>query len=194
MPKLMIVIASTRPGRAGIAVGEWFAEHADAHGGFDVDVVDLAELRLPLLDEPNHPRMRQYTQEHTREWSARVEDADAVVFVTPEYNHSYPASLKNATDYLHWEWSYKPVGFVSYGGVAAGTRAVQHLKPVVSVLKMFPVAESVNVPFFTQFIGDDGVLRPNEVMEQSADAMLDELARVQSALEPLRAGSAAARA
>jgi NAD(P)H-dependent FMN reductase len=123
-----------------------------------------------------------------------VDAADAFVFITPEYNHGYPAALKNAIDYLHWEWSDKPVGFVSYGGVAAGTRALQQLKPVVSVLKLLPVSESVNLPFFTQFIDEDGVLQPNEVMEQSANAMLEELARVDVALAPLRSSRAAARA
>jgi NAD(P)H-dependent FMN reductase len=194
MPKLMIVIGSTRPGRAGISVAEWFIDHARQQGEFDVEVADLAELNLPMLDEPNHPRLRQYTHQHTRDWSAQVDAADAFVFITPEYNHGYPAALKNAIDYLHWEWSDKAVGFVSYGGVAAGTRALQQLKPVVSVLKLLPVSEAVNLPFFTQFIDEDGVLRPNEVMEQSADAMLRELLRVESALAPLRSSRAAARA
>lgn len=194
MPRLMIVIGSTRPGRAGISVAEWFIGRAENHGKFDVEVRDLAELNLPMLDEPNHPRLRRYTHAHTREWSARVDAADAFVFITPEYNHGYPAALKNAIDYLHWEWADKPVGFVSYGGVAAGTRALQQLKPVVSVLKLVPVSEAVTVPFFSQFINDDGVLEPNEVMQQSATSMLDELVRVGSALAPLRGSAAAARA
>jgi NAD(P)H-dependent FMN reductase len=194
MPKLMIVIGSTRPGRAGISVAEWFIEHARGHGEFEIEVADLAELNLPLLDEPNHPRRRQYTQQHTRAWSEQVDAADAFVFITPEYNHGYPAALKNAIDYLHWEWADKPIGFVSYGGVAAGTRALQQLKPVVSVLKLVPVSEAVNLPFFSQFINEDGVLEPNEVMEQSATAMLNELVRIESALAPLRSSALAARA
>jgi NAD(P)H-dependent FMN reductase len=109
--------------------------------------------------------------------------------VTPEYNHSFPASVKNALDYLHQEWQHKPVGFVTYGGVAAGTRALQALKPVVAALKMLPVVESVNIPFFTQFIRD-GRVEANEVMTQSADAMLDELVRTEAALRPLREDAA----
>ncbi|WP_028059642.1 NADPH-dependent FMN reductase [Candidatus Solirubrobacter pratensis] len=186
MPKLIIVIASTRPGRVGLPVGEWFAERARAHGGFETEVVDLAQLRLPLMDEPNHPRLRRYTNEHTKAWSAQVGAADAFVLVTPEYNHGFTAPLKNALDYLHHEWQYKPVGFVSYGGIAAGTRAMQMLKPVLVALKMTPVVEAVNVPFVRQFIDDDEQFRPNEVLEQAADAMLDELERVESALRPLR--------
>lgn len=187
MPNLIIVIGSTRPGRAGLPIAQWFTGRATAHQGFDVTVVDLAELALPLLDEPNHPRLNQYTKHHTKAWSAIVEAADAIVFVTPEYNYGYPAVLKNAIDYLHHEWKYKPVGFVSYGGVAAGTRAVQQLKQVVTTLKMLPVFESVNIPFHSQFIDDEGRLEPNEIMEKAADAMLDELVRTEAALRPLRA-------
>jgi NAD(P)H-dependent FMN reductase len=186
MPNLTIIVGSTRPGRAGAPIAQWFAARAKDHGGFDVNVVDLAELDLPLLDEPNHPRLRKYTQQHTKDWSALVDAGDAFVFVTPEYNYGYPASVKNAIDYLHQEWQHKPVGFVSYGGVAAGTRAVQQLKQVVTTLRMLPVFESVNIPFHTQFLDSDGVFHPNEVLDQAADAMLDELVRTEAALRPLR--------
>jgi NAD(P)H-dependent FMN reductase len=186
MPNLTIIIGSTRPGRAGLPIGQWFANRAKEHGGFDVTVVDLAELDLPMFNEPAHPRLRQYTHDHTKEWSAIVDAADAFVIVTPEYNYGYPASVKNAIDYLHQEWQYKPVGFVSYGGVAAGTRAVQQLKQVVTTLRMVPVFDSVNIPFHVQFI-KDGAFEPNEVIEQAADAMLDELVRTEQAMRPLRA-------
>jgi NAD(P)H-dependent FMN reductase len=182
---LLVVVGSTRPGRAGLPISEWFVQQAAKHEGVDVTVADLAELRLPLLDEPNHPRARQYLNRHTKDWSAIVDAADAIVIVTPEYNHGYPAAVKNAIDYLYHEWTNKPVGFVSYGGVSAGTRAVAQLKQVVSTLKMVPVAESVNIPFHPQFI-DDGVVTPNETMIEAADAMVDELARVEAALRPLR--------
>jgi NAD(P)H-dependent FMN reductase len=185
--RLMIVIASTRPGRVGLPIGRWFDARARAHGRFDVELVDLFELDLPFMDEPNHPRFHSYTKQHTKDWSAHVAAADAFVFVTPEYNYGYPAALKNAIDYLHVEWQYKPVGFVSYGGIAAGTRAVQQLKQVVTTLKMTPLFEAVSIPFVAQFIDDEGGVQANEVMEQASDAMLDELARVAEALAPLRA-------
>ncbi|MGD0874958.1 MAG: NAD(P)H-dependent oxidoreductase [Acidimicrobiales bacterium] len=185
MPILTVIIASTRPGRAGLPVAAWFVEHARAHGAFEVRVADLAEIDLPLLDEPNHPRLRQYTKRHTIEWSAIIDASDAFVFVTPEYNYGYPASLKNAIDYLHQEWLRKPVGFVSYGGVAAGTRSVQQLKQVVTCLSMMPLNEAVAIPFFTEFI-EDGKVKANQIMVQAADAMLDQLARVEAAMRPLR--------
>jgi NAD(P)H-dependent FMN reductase len=192
MPRLTVIIGSTRPGRAGLPIAEWFIERARAHGKFEVVVADLAELDLPLLNEANHPRLGRYDHQHTKDWSAVVDASDAFVMVTPEYNYGYPAALKNAIDYLHAEWKYKPVGFVSYGGVAAGTRAVQQLKQVLTTLRMVPVFEGVNIPFHTQFIDDSGRVQANETMELAADAMLDELLRTETALHPLRTGSAPA--
>jgi NAD(P)H-dependent FMN reductase len=188
MPKLQIIIASTRPGRVGLPVGRWFDARAREHGAFDVELVDLLELDLPFMDEPNHPRLAQYNQRHTKEWSAKVHAADAFVFVTPEYNYGFTAPLKNAIDFLHAEWQYKPVGFLSYGGVAGGTRAVQMLKQIVTTLKMTPVFEAVTVPFVAQFIDDEGDFVPNEMIEQSVKPMLDELLRVSEALVALRVG------
>jgi NAD(P)H-dependent FMN reductase len=188
MPRLLIVIASTRPGRVGLPVADWFVERAIAQGEFDLVVVDLAELALPFLDEPNHPRLRDYTKEHTHAWSATVDAADAVVFVTSEYNHGYPAPLKNAIDYLHHEWSHKPIGFVSYGGVAAGTRSAQQLIQVVTALRMVPTDTSVNIPFVRELVDKQQVIQANAVMDQAASDMLDELVQLEAALRPLRAG------
>jgi NAD(P)H-dependent FMN reductase len=186
MPNLAIVVASTRPGRAGLPIAEWFRDRAAEHGEFTIDFVDLLEVGLPFLDEPHHPRLRQYTHQHTKDWSARIDAADAFVFVHPEYNYGYPAPLKNAIDFLHQEWQHKPVGFVSYGGVAAGTRAVQQLKQVVTTLKMHPLFEAVNIPFHTQFLDEEGRVQANEVMEQAAEAMLDELVVSERILRPRR--------
>jgi NAD(P)H-dependent FMN reductase len=186
-PRLMIVIASTRPGRVGLPVGEWIEERARAHGGFDVDLADLAAIDLPFMDEPKHPRLREYTHQHTKDWSARVEVADAFVFVHPEYNYGLNAPLKNALDYLNAEWKYKPLGLVSYGGVSAGTRAAQMIKQVATTLGMFPLFEAVSIPFVAEFVGEGGAIVPNEVMEKAAGGMLDELLRVSAAFAQLRA-------
>jgi NAD(P)H-dependent FMN reductase len=171
----------------GLPIATWIGREAETHGAFgEVELVDLAKVNLPFLDEPHHPRLRQYVYQHTKDWSAKVSEADAFVFVMPEYNYGYTAPLKNAIDYLHCEWHYKPVGLVSYGGVAAGTRAAQMIKQVVTTLKMVPVFEAVSVPFVQQFLSADGNVRPNEVMVSAAKAMLDELRRVSEALRPLR--------
>ena len=185
-PVLRIIIGSTRPGRVGPAVAAWIAERAVEHGGFDVQVADLAELNLPLLDEPNHPRMRQYTKQHTKDWSALVDASDAFVFVTPEYNHGFNGALKNAIDYLAVEWQNKAAGIVSYGGVAAGTRATQMLKQVLTALKVMPVPEAVNIPFVNQHLDEDRRFKSSEMLDASATAMLDELLRWTESLATLR--------
>jgi NAD(P)H-dependent FMN reductase len=153
-------------------------------------VVDLAEVNLPFMNEPHHPRLGRYTHQHTKDWSAKVAEADAFVFVMPEYNYGYNAELKNALDYLHGEWQYKPVGLVSYGGVSGGTRAVQMIKQVVTTLKMTPVLEAVSIPFVQQLLDEDRRLRANDAMTGSAKAMLDELVRFTEALRPLRTPAA----
>ena len=186
MPKLIIILGSTRPGRIGLPVANWFADLASADGSFDAQLVDLAELALPLLDEPSHPRLGQYTTKHAAAWSALVDSADAVVLVTAEYNYGYPAPLKNALDYLHREWRHKPVGFVSYGGVAAGTRAVQQLQQVTSALQMVSTATAVAIPFVFDMLDAEAQLVPNAEMREAATAMLSELGAFHHTLAPMR--------
>jgi NAD(P)H-dependent FMN reductase len=149
-------------------------------------------VNLPFMNEPHHPRLGRYQHQHTRDWSETVDRADAFVIVMPEYNHGYTAPLKNALDYLHREWAYKPVGLVSYGGVAAGARAAQMIKPVLTMLRMMPLPEAVQIPFVAKQIDEDGALRPDPVRDSASVAMLDELVRWADALAPLRAAQGAA--
>jgi NAD(P)H-dependent FMN reductase len=187
--KLMVVLASTRPARAGEPIANWVLEAARRRDEMDVAFVDLKELALPLLDEPEHPRLRRYVHDHTKQWSEKVEAADAFIFVMPEYNHGYTAPLKNAIDYLHHEWVGKPVGFASYGGIAAGTRAVQLLKPVLTCLGMSPLTTAVAVPMVAKHI-EDGTFRPTPELEDALDLMLDELLpKYARTMRPLRAVS-----
>lgn len=186
MPELLIVIASTRPGRIGLPIAEWAAQGAREHGGFTVKVADLAELDLPLLDEPNHPRMGRYVNEHTQKWSSLVDSADAFLFVTPEYNYGPPASLINAISYLFWEWAYKPVGFVSYGGIAAGLRSVQVIKQIVTTLRMVPVNDGVCIPFVGALV-KEGEFSPTPIVVETLPFHLDEVLRWTEALVPLQA-------
>jgi NAD(P)H-dependent FMN reductase len=185
VPNLHVIAASVRTERAGLAVAEWFAEFARSHGQFTIRLVDLKEVNLPLLDEPQHPRLQKYQYDHTKAWSAIVREADAYVFVTPEYNFGAPPALVNALDYVYLEWNYKAAGFVSYGGISGGTRSVQMTKQVVTTLKMMPMFEAVNIPFFTQFM-KDGKFQANETHQKAAKAMLDELAKWTAALTSLR--------
>lgn len=183
---LKVIVGSTRPGRVGIHVGRWIHGVADAHPAFDAELVDLAEVGLPLYDEPAHPRLRKYQHEHTRRWSAIVDAADAYVLVMPEYNFSVAPALANALDYVFSEWACKPAGFVSYGGVSGGLRAAQLIKVTLSALKVVPIPESVVIPFVANHI-EDGAFVPNETHVTAAGQMLDETARWAEALKPLRA-------
>lgn len=187
MPKLGVVVASVREGRAGLAIAEWFIERARAHGGFDVTLIDLKTVKLPLLEEPNHPRLQKYQLDTTKAWSAIVAPMDAFVFVTAEYNYSTPPALVNALDHLYAEWNYKPAGLVSYGGISGGMRAVQMLKLTLLGLKMMPVNEAVPIPFYSQMMDKEtGTFKPAEAFEKAAVTMLDELKRWTAALAVLR--------
>lgn len=186
MYKLKIILASTRTGRKGPAVARWINEVAVADQRFHTELVDLAEVNLPFLDEPDHPRLRQYTHAHTKAWSAKVDEADAFIFVMPEYNFGYSAPLKNALDFVFQEWHLKPVGLVSYGGVSAGLRATQLLKPVLGALQL-TVAGELPIPMFNQYIQADGEFLPNEVLAKSSVGLLNGVARWAEVLAPMRA-------
>ncbi len=184
---VQVILASTRHGRKGGAVAQWAVEQVRSHAKFEVELVDLREVNLPLFDEPRHPRFGEYEHEHTKRWSAIVARADAYLFVTPEYDHGPPASLLNALQYLVKEWAYKPAAFVSYGGVSAGVRSVAALKPVLSALRMMPMFEGVAIPFFAQHLDEaSGRFDPGDVQARAAGAMLDELQRWAGALRTLR--------
>ena len=183
--KLAIIAVSTRPGRVGIHVARWMLGVAESHDAFESRLVDLAELNLPIYDEPKHPRLRDYQHEHTRRWSAIVDAADAFVFVTPEYNHSPSPALLNALDFLFHEWGYKPAAFVSYGGISGGLRALQPTKLILTALRVVPLTEGVVVPSVANQV-KDGVFTPNEVQAKAAPGMLDALARWSDALKVLR--------
>jgi NAD(P)H-dependent FMN reductase len=183
--KLAVIVVSTREGRVGDVVGRWFLQYAQEHAGFEVELLDLKEVNLPLLDEPKHPLMHDYQFEHTKRWSALIEPADAIVFVTPEYDYFVPGALVNAIDYLSQEWRYKPVGFVGYGGISGGLRAIQAAKPLMTSVKMMPLPESVSVHFVQNNIAE-GIFTPERKHQDMARLMLDELVKWATALQPLR--------
>src|SRR5690554_864549 len=184
--KLQVIICSTRPGRVGPSVAQWFAEFASKHEGFDTTLVDLADFNLPVYDEPQHPRLQDYQHEHTKKWSASVAAADAYVFVTPEYNYCPPPAFVNALNYVYKEWNYKPCGFVSYGGLSGGMRAVQMEKQLVTTLKMMPMVEGVAIPMVGALLDDAQVFTSNALIDDSAKAMLAELHKWAVALKTMR--------
>lgn len=187
MDKLKIISATVRPGRKGPMVAEWITSIAKQSGHFEVELIDLGELKLPFMDEPNHPAMKKYQHDHTKKWSAKIEEADAFIFVTGEYDFGYPSSLRNALEFLYNEWNYKAAGIVSYGGISAGTRAANALKADLSTFKVVPLYEMVNVPFFTEHITENDTFEPNEVSVKAAGNLLKELVRWTKGLKTIKA-------
>lgn len=184
--KLKIITASTRPGRVGPTVSDWAVKVARENDALDTEPVDLADINLPLLDEKHHPAMQKYEREHTRRWSSVIAGADAVIFVTPEYDYFAPASLVNAVQTLSREWKYLPVGVVSYGGVSGGLRSAQEVRQLLGNVGAYAIPQTVPVPFVSEFIGADGVFAANAKMNEGVAGMVDELAKLAKVLKPLR--------
>lgn len=167
--RLAILVGSTREGRFADVVAGWFADEAHRHDGFRVDVVDLADADLPAV----YPARGTPAVER---FSARLDAADAFTVVTPEYNHSFPAPLKQALDLTHREWNAKPVGFVSYGGISGGLRAVEQLRPILAELHAVTVRDTVSFHGARACFDHDGRPKDPDGPSGAAKAMLDQLA------------------
>jgi NAD(P)H-dependent FMN reductase len=177
--QLAIIIGSTRDGRWGDKVAHWFADEARRRPDLLVDVVDLAEVELPAALPMQHtPAVQAYAE--------RIDRADAVVVVTPEYNHSYPASLKQGIDVLNTPWRRKPVGFVSYGGLSGGLRAVEHLRQVFAELHAVTIREAVSLHRHPLLFDESGNLIDPTGPAAAAKVMLDDLVWWASALRTAR--------
>jgi NAD(P)H-dependent FMN reductase len=175
---LAIVTGSVRDGRFGPTVSAWFADRAEAHGAFTVDLIDLAELSFPEDMTPSTD---------VDSFAARIDAADAVVIVTPEYNHSYPGPLKTAIDALKQPWHAKPVGFVAYGGMSGGLRAVEPLRVVFSELHAITIRDTVSFHRArTQFDESGQPINAAEV-NAAAEVVLDQLEWWALALREARA-------
>jgi len=176
---LAIIIGSTRKGRFAPTVAGWFAGQAERRDDMAVDVIDLAGAQLPdvLSDKPG-PQVSAVTP--------RLAAADAFVVVTPEYNHSFPAPLKNAIDWHFKEWQAKPVGFVSYGGLGGGLRAVEQLRQVFAELHAVTVRDTVSFHEVWAQFDSDGRPKDPGVCERAAKSMLDQLAWWADALREAR--------
>ncbi|MCO5286456.1 MAG: NAD(P)H-dependent oxidoreductase [Chitinophagaceae bacterium] len=184
--KLKVIITSTREKRGGIAVANWFVEKVKKYEGFEAEVLDLMKINLPMVHEPNHPKLGQYMYDHTKEWSRKIDEADAFIFIMPEYNYGMPPAMLNAIDYLMREWMYKPAGLVSYGGISGGLRSAQMSKQVLTTVKVMPMSEGVAIPFFTKYINEDGVFEPIESVTNSYQILMDELMRWTKGLHYMR--------
>ena len=193
MSKVLVIVGSTRPGRAADLVLPWVISRARAHDGFDTEVADLRDWPLPIFAEHmgtigdiSDPT---YSEPLVQAWNKKVKQADAYVVVTPEYNHSIPAVLKNAIDtvWLSFGFRNKPVAAIGYSGsIGGGIRAIEHLAHVFIEAEAVPLRNAVVIPFVRTAFGADG--EPvNPETDIRLQVMLDDLAWWSSALEKARA-------
>jgi NAD(P)H-dependent FMN reductase len=182
--RIAIVLGSTRPGRVGEQVARWVHGIAKTRTDAQYELVDVAEARLPLLDEPVPPSAGKYSQPHTKAWAATIASYDGFVFVTPEYQHGIPAALKNAIDFLYKEWNNKAAGFVSYGS-AGGARAVEQLRQVCAEVQLADVRAQVLLFLGTEF-ENFRIFQPAAGKDRLVGVMLDQVVAWSNALRPLR--------
>ena len=191
MLKIKVILGSTRQGRFGEKPAQWIFEEAKKKEGVDVELLDLCEYPMPFFDEPASPASikEPYTNPVVQKWTAKIADGDAFIIVTPEYNHGYPAVLKNALDYVYKEWNRKAVGFVSYGSVG-GARSIEQLREVAVELQMAPIRASIHLlsAVYISMMNEQAPVKPElfEPVAKAKDAFLDQLIWLGNALKAAR--------
>lgn len=188
MSLIKVIVGSTRPGRFGTQPANWIMELAKEFPEATFELVDIAELNLPVFDEPIPPSAANgsYANEHTKQWSKLIGEADGYVIVNGEYNHSIPGALKNAIDYLATEWYYKPVSFVSYGAKAGGVRAVEQLREVFGQLRAYDMHDEVAIRNYWTQLDQEGTFKPTDEQNEDAKRLLQNLIFWADKLAPAR--------
>ena len=176
MVNISVLAGSTRPGRFNMQPAKWIYKLAKQNNDVKAELIDLAEVGLPFLDEEITPSKGQYQNEHTKKWAERIKKSDGFIFVTPEYNHSYSPALKNAIDFVFAEWHYKPVSFVSYGSLAGGARAVEHLRGVAAEIRLFDLREQILLPNYWDNLNEKGEYQFSEDQEKLANTIIENTA------------------
>jgi NAD(P)H-dependent FMN reductase len=178
VPRVAIVIGSTRPKRICPGIAEWVMNAAQEESPLRYELIDLAEIDLPFLDEPLKAALREYEHDHTRAWSRLVNAYSGFVFVFPQYNWGYPAPLKNALDFLYYEWHDRPAATVTYG-THGGNKAAEQVHGVLEGLHMRPVEDRLEIVITDadvdedwQLIDLDGTLRPYRERVRQLDAQM----------------------
>lgn len=184
--QIKVIVGSTRQNRFSEKPARWIYEEAKKKEGVEVELLDLRDYPMPFFDEPVSPSMSKesYANETVVRWGKKIKEADGFIIVTPEYNHGYPAVLKNALDYVYHEWNRKTVGFVSWGSVA-GARSIEQLRQVAIELQMAPIRNSIHIPAFWTLLDESGNLKTDS-LQKHADAFLDQLLWWTGALKTAR--------
>ncbi|MCC2644654.1 MAG: NADPH-dependent reductase [Burkholderiales bacterium] len=173
MKKIGIIIASVREGRIGESVAKHVLELAKRSKNANYSLIDLKKINLPMLNEPIPAVMNDYQYPHTKAWSKIVSDYDGFIIVTPEYNHGYPAAIKNALDYLYVEWNNKPLAFIAYGYSANGARAIEQLRQVVSYLQLKPLWKDVVINLGQN--AKDGAFFSNDTVDNQLNEIIKDI-------------------
>lgn len=185
--RIQIILGSTREGRFGDRVANWFYSIAASRRDLNAELIDLHDWPMPFFNEARPPASGHYAPE-ARAWADKIATADGYVIVTPEYNHGYTAVLKNALDHIYAEWNNKPVAFIGYGGSSGGSRAVQQLRQVVIELQMTPIREGILLPFARRLFDENGDIKDFSY-DARVHALLDQLEWWARALKAARAQS-----
>jgi len=183
-PHILVIVGSTRQGRNADKVVRWLMSRLDSRSDATFELADLRDLALPFFDAPAGPAYGPISEE-ARDWAETVDNSDGFIFVTPEYNHGYPAPLKNAIDHLYHQWVHKPAAIVNYAGFAGGYRAAEQLRQVLIELKAVPVREQVGIPAIWAAFDETGEPH-NDGLDGSLDGMVAELLWWADALIPAR--------
>lgn len=188
--KIKIILGSTRPKRFSEHPGRWILGLAEKMDGIEPEVLDLRDYPLPFYEEsmtPSDAKDVGHDKEVVRRWAGKIEEGDGFIIVAPEYNHGYPAVLKNALDYVWYPWNRKPVAFVGYGN-AGGARSVEQLREVAVELEMVSVRRAVHI--FSPYTLVDDAQRLKKCAldsyEKKANGMLKELIEWGSILKTAR--------
>lgn len=181
MPKnIKLIVASTRQNRVGGQISDWVKTHADKHEDLSIEVLDLEKENLPFFDAAVSPMYAADESEAAKAWGEKIAEADGFIFVTPEYNRSIPASLKNAIDFLYGPWLTKPAAIVSYGWIDGGASASKHLYDILSWVKMDVADDQVHLKFLPEIMTETGKVADIDVAfkeyETNLSTALNELA------------------
>ncbi len=187
MVSIKIIIGSTRPNRFGPQLADWFMELARDHTDAQFELIDLKQINLPFLDEPEEPSSGNYVHDHTKHWSKIIAAADGFIWVHPEYNHGVNAPLKNALDFLWREWNDKPVALVGYGAAAGGARAAEQLRLIAAGLKMFDLRTQFTLVNYKSKLDAQGKFVPTEQQIAVARGLLEEITFWAAQLKKARA-------
>lgn len=186
-PHIQIIMSTTREGRKGDVVANWVEKTLEADVRATFELLDLRDYPMPFYEESSTPKGLEgkYKSEAAMQWVKKISKADGYIIVNAEYNHGYPAVLKNALDYAYTEWNKKPIAFVSYGGPGAGIRSTEQLRLVSVELQMAPIQFSVLLPLFSRLFDEKGDIK-DEGYNERLKAMADQLLWWTNALKTAR--------